>query len=75
MRRVVLSLVLCAGMLVIGVTNASAARYCNVDPTLGIGLPIHTSINVSTSLLGTTTYVYASNTSTSTTFGGVIGLP
>jgi hypothetical protein len=75
MKRVVLSFVLCAGMLVIGVTNASAARYCNVDPTIGVGLPITTSVNVSLSLLGTSTHVYASNTSKSTTFGGVIGLP
>jgi hypothetical protein len=75
MKRVALSFVLCAGMLVIGVTNASAARYCSIDPTLGIGLPINTSVNVSLSLLGTSTHVYASNTSQTTTFGGVIGLP
>jgi hypothetical protein len=75
MKRLGLSLVLVVGMLAIGATNASAARYCSVDPTLGVGLPVHTSVNVSLSLLGTSSHVYASNTSSSTTFGGVIGLP
>jgi hypothetical protein len=75
MKRMVLGLVMCAGILVSGVTNASAARYCSLDPTLPLGLPIHTSLNIKTSLLGITTHVYASNTSRSTTFGGVIGLP
>ena len=75
MKRVFFSLVMCAGMLVIGVTNASAARYCSVDPTLGIGLPITTNLSVSTSLLGTTTHVYAGTTTSSTTFGGVVGIP
>ncbi|HYT14127.1 MAG TPA: hypothetical protein VEL12_15175 [Candidatus Nitrosopolaris sp.] len=74
MKRVFLSFVMCVGMLVIGVTNASAA-YCSLDPTLGIGTPIKTNLKVSTSLLGTSTTVYASTTSSTTTFGGGIGLP
>ncbi|TMD35720.1 MAG: hypothetical protein E6I95_03560 [Chloroflexi bacterium] len=75
MRRVVLVFALGVGMLAMGVTNASAARYCSVDPTVGIGLPIHTSVNVTTQLLGTSSHIYASNNSSSTTFGGVVGLP
>jgi hypothetical protein len=63
------------GVLVMGVTNASAGSYCSLDPTLKVGLPVHTSTTISTSLLGTSTYVYAHNNSKSTTFGGVIGLP
>lgn len=75
MRRVVLVFALGVGMLAMGVTNASAARYCSIDPTLGIGLPIHTSLNVSTKLLGTSSHIYVYNDSHSTTFGGVVGLP
>jgi len=74
MRRVVLVFALGVGMLAMGVTNASAS-YCTVDPTIGIGLPVHTSLNVSISAVGASTHVYASNTSKTTTFGGGIGLP
>jgi hypothetical protein len=75
MRRVVLVFALGVGMLATGVTNASAARYCSIDPTIGLGLPVHLSVNVSTKLLGTSSHVYVYNNSKSTTFGGVIGLP
>ena len=68
MKRIVLGMALCVGMLFMGITSASA--YCSLDPTLGIGLPIHTSLNVT---VGSTT-IYASNTSTTTTFGGWTGL-
>ncbi len=34
MKRIVLGIALCAGMLFMGVTSASA--YCSLDPTLGI---------------------------------------
>lgn len=74
MKRILVGFALCAGMLVMGITNASAA-YCSLDPTLGIGLPVHTGLTVTTTLLGTSTTVYASNTSSSTTFGGGVGLP
>lgn len=75
MRRVVLVFVLGVGMLAMGVTDASAARYCSIDPTIGLGLPVHLSLNLSTKLLGTSAHVYLHNNSRSTTFGGVIGLP
>ena len=75
MRRVVLVLALGVGMLAMGVTNASAARYCSIDPTIGIGLPVHLNVNLSTHLLGTSTHIYVYNDSHSTTFGGVVGLP
>ena len=68
MKRIVLGMALCAGMLFMGVTSVSA--YCSLDPTLGIGLPVHTSLNVT---VGSTT-IYAHNNSTSTTFGGYTGL-
>jgi hypothetical protein len=74
MRRVVLGFAVCAGLLVMGVTNASAG-YCSLDPTLGIGLPVHTKLIVHVSLLGATVDVYAHNNSYTTTFGGGIGLP
>jgi hypothetical protein len=75
MKRIALGLALCVGMLFTAVMPVSAARYCNLDPTVGIGLPIHTHLDVSLSLLGASAHVYVSNTSHSTTFGGVLGLP
>jgi hypothetical protein len=74
MKRILLGLCLSVGMLMVGVTNASAA-YCSLDPTVGAGTPVKTSVSSSTTLLGTSTTVYASSTSSSTTFGGGIGLP
>ena len=75
MRRLLLGFAVSAGMLAMGVTNASAGGYCSVDPTLNVGLPVNTSTTIYTSVLGISTYVYAHNNSKSTTFGGVIGLP
>ncbi|HSS94040.1 MAG TPA: hypothetical protein VLR46_08620 [Candidatus Dormibacteraeota bacterium] len=75
MKRILLGFAVCAGMLVMGVTNASAARYCSIDPTLGIGAPIQTNLNLRVSLLGTSAHIYASTTNRTTTFGGVLGLP
>jgi hypothetical protein len=72
MKRIVLGMALCAGMLFIGGTSASA--YCSLDPTIGVGLPVHVSLNVSVSVLGKPTTIYAHNDSKSTTFGGVTGL-
>jgi hypothetical protein len=54
MKRIFLGLALCAGMLFMGATSASAAIYCSDDPTLGIGLPINYSLNLSLSAAGTT---------------------
>jgi len=75
MKRIFLGLALSVGMLVMGVTNASASSYCSIDPTVGIGLPVHLNVTLSTSLLGTSTNTYLHNNSTSTTFGSVLGLP
>jgi hypothetical protein len=72
MKRIVLGMALSAGMLFMGVTSASA--YCSLDPTLGIGLPIHTSLNISVSLGGATTNIYLHNNSKTTTFGANTGL-
>jgi hypothetical protein len=72
MKRIVLGIALCAGMLLTGMTSASA--YCSLDPTVGIGLPVHTSLNVSVTILGANTTIYAHNNSSSTTFGGNTGL-
>ena len=75
MKRIFLGFALSIGMLIMGVTNASASSYCSIDPTVGIGLPVHTSLTISTSLLGISTNTYVHNNSTSTTFGSVLGLP
>jgi len=70
MRRVLAGFGLAVGMLLMGVVNASASTICSIDPTLGVGTPLHYSIDVK--VLGT--HVYASGTSKTTTFGGVLGL-
>jgi hypothetical protein len=70
MKRIFVAAALAFGMLLIGASSASASTLCTLDPTLGIGAPLHYSINVS--ILGT--HVYASGTSKSTTFGGVVGI-
>ncbi len=75
MKRLLLGFALSVGMLVMGVTNASASSYCSLDPTVGIGLPVHLNVTISTSLLGISTNTYLHNNSTSTTFGSVLGLP
>jgi hypothetical protein len=70
MKRILAALALAVGMLAMGITSASASTYCSIDPTIGVGTPLHYSLNVS--LLGTDVYLYG--TSKTTTFGGVIGL-
>jgi len=70
MKRVLAGFGIAVGMLLIGVVNASASTVCSIDPTLKVGTPINYSLNVS--VLGT--HVYASGTSKTTTFGGVIGI-
>jgi len=71
MRRVFLGF----AVLAMGVTNASAGGYCSLDPTLKVGLPIHTRVTADVSLLGTSVDLYVYNSSKTTTFGGGIGLP
>ena len=70
MKRVLAGFGLAIGMLLMGVVNASASTICTIDPTYPIGTPLHFSVSVQ--VLGT--HVYASGTSKTTTFGGVLGL-
>jgi hypothetical protein len=70
MKRILAALALTFGMLAMGITSASAAQICSVDPTLRLGTPLHYNLYIS--VLGT--HVYASGTSTTTTFGAVLGL-
>lgn len=72
MRRLLLALAVSACALVGGATTASASTYCSLDPTLGVGVPL-VKYSVNISLLGSK--VYASGTSSSTTFGGGLLLP
>lgn len=70
MKRIVWAAALAFGMLFLGATSASASTLCTIDPTLGVGTPVHYSLNVS--VLGS--HVYASGTGSTTTFGGALGL-
>jgi len=70
MKRILVAAVLAFGMLLMGAISASASTICTIDPTLGVGTPLHFSTSLS--LAGTA--VYANGTSSTTTFGGVLGL-
>jgi len=70
MKRILVAAGLAFGMLLMGAVSASASTLCTIDPTLGIGTPLHYSTSIS--ILGT--HVYASGTSSTTTFGGVLGI-
>jgi hypothetical protein len=74
MKRLVSVMVLAGGLLLMGVTNASAAMWCADDPTLKIGTPLHFNLNVTLTTSLTSTNVYASGTSSTTTFGFVQGI-
>jgi hypothetical protein len=71
-RRVFLVLAVTIGTLVAGVTNASAGSYCSLDPTVGAGVPL-LKYSLGVKVAGST--VYASGTSSSTTFGGGVYIP
>lgn len=71
MRRMLLGFALAAGLALMGVVNASASTYCSLDPTVGVGTPVKYSLSVN--LLGS--QVYASGTSSTTTFGGGVLIP
>ena len=71
MRRIGLSFAVAVGMLLVGATTASAHTFCSVDPTLGIGLPLKYTVNLT--VLGSN--VYLKGTHKTTTFDVSLGLP
>ena len=74
MKRIFAGLSVVVGALVMGLTNASAAVYCDVDPTVPVGTPLTYSIapTVSVGTLVVKPYIYG--TSKTTTFGASLGL-
>ena len=74
MRRMFFGVALCAGLLFSGITNASAAIYCNADPTYKVGLPITYSLDIAVKTPLLSTHVYASGTRSTTTWGGGVGI-
>jgi hypothetical protein len=74
MKRLLSSVVLAGGMLLLGIVNASASGYCSIDPTINVGTPLTYSLNVSVKTGLVSPDVYASGTSKTTTFGGGIGI-
>jgi hypothetical protein len=74
MKRLVSVMALAGGLMLMGVTNASAAMWCADDPTLAIGTPLHFNLNVTLTTPLTSTNVYASGASSTTTFGFVQGI-
>jgi hypothetical protein len=74
MKRLVSSVVLAGGFLLMGIVNASASGYCSLDPTLNLGTPLTYSINVNLNLRLVSTNVYVYGTKKTTTFGGGLGI-
>ena len=73
MRRVLVATAVAIGALFAGASGASASTYCSLDPTVGAGTPVKYSVTVSTSgLLSSDLYLYG--TSSTTTFGGGVGI-
>jgi len=71
-KRVLVVLAVAVASLAGGVMNVSAGSYCSLDPTVGVGVPL-VKYSVVVKVAGST--VYASGTSSSTTFGGGIYIP
>jgi len=69
-KRILLSLSVCVGLLAAGTTSASAAVLCHDDPTLSTSVP---GVSSSTTLTIGGSTVYATSGSGSTSFGFTIG--
>jgi hypothetical protein len=74
MKRILVGLSVVVGTLVMGLTNASASVYCDVDPTVPVGTPLTYSIAPTISLGTLAVHPYLYGTRTTTTFGVVLGL-
>jgi hypothetical protein len=74
MKRLVSIVVLAGGMMLLGIVNASASGYCSIDPTYNVGTPLTYSVNLKLSTGIVSPDLYASGTSTTTTFGGGVGI-
>ena len=72
MKRLFSVVVLAGGLMFMGITNASAAMWCADDPTLNLGTPYNLNVTLSTGV--SYTNVYASGTSSTTTFGFIQGV-
>ena len=73
MKRILVGLSVVVGTLVMGLTNASAAVYCDVDPTIPVGtLTYRLTPTVKVGSLSVHVYVYG--TPRTTTFGASLGL-
>jgi hypothetical protein len=74
MKRLLSGFALAGGLMLLGMTTASAHAYCSLDPTFKVGLPVSYSLNVNLSTKLISTNVYASGTMNTTTFGGGLGI-
>ncbi len=70
MKRILLSLTVCVGLLAAGTTSASAAVVCHDDPTVGVSVP---GVSTSTTLTIGGSTIYATSGSGSTSFVFTIG--
>jgi hypothetical protein len=69
MKRILVGLSVVVGTLVMGLTNASASVYCDVDPTVPVGTPLTYAIAPTISLGTLAVHPYLYGTRKTTTFG------
>lgn len=70
MKRLLLGVALCIGMLIVGTTSASASVVCSDDPKVGASVP---GVKLSTSVSISGSNVFATSGGGSTSFGFTIG--
>jgi hypothetical protein len=74
MKRLLSSVVLAGGMMLLGIVNASASGYCSLDPTINIGTPLTYSITLSIKTPLVSPDLYLSGTKKTTTFAAGLGI-
>jgi hypothetical protein len=74
MKRLVSSVVLAGGMMLLGIVNASASGYCSLDPTLNVGTPLTFSLSVHLKTGIISPDLYLSGNHQTTTFAAGFGI-
>jgi hypothetical protein len=74
MKRLLSSIGLAGGMMLLGIVNASASGYCSLDPTINVGTPLTytLTVNIKTGIVSPD--LYLSGTSKTTTFAAGVGI-
>jgi hypothetical protein len=74
MKRLLSSIVLAGGMVLLGIVNASASGYCSLDPTINVGTPLTYTLNLHIKTGVVSPDLYLSGTNKTTTFAAGVGI-